>query len=284
MIGSINLSESNRGPHAQPTTPSVPALERALAILELIVSSRNGLTLSEIVRKLKLPKSSIHCLLLTFERQGYLQKGGTGHRYVCGTKLARIARLAHDGVILCERAAPLLRDLMRRTGQTVHLAMLESDQVTLIAKVAHNSAPRVATWIGKRLDFHCTAVGKCLIAWQTEEEVEAIVRRQGLLRHNENTIVSISRLRRELARIRETGYSIDDEEEEIGVRCVGVPVFDSKGRVAAALSVSGTTAEIDLARCPEVAAIARNTAAALARLMEPIDATLPDAAASSASV
>lgn len=261
----------NRKAKTDPTTPSVPALERALAVLEAIANSRNGLALSDIVRQLKFPKSSIHCILLTFERLGYLQRSEITRRYMCGTKLMRIARTAMEGFTLREKATPLLRDLMRRTGQTVHLAILEPDQATLIAKVATVTAPRLATWIGKRVDVHCTAMGKCLLAWQPDEAFESIVRDSGLLRHNENTIVSISRLRRELARVREAGYAVDNEEEEIGMRCVGVPVFDSNGHVTVALSVSGTTEEIDLARCHELAAIVRETALALSRLFQPFE-------------
>jgi len=275
VLVSTPLSERNRAVNLDPVTPSVPAVERALAILEVVAKSRSGLTLSEIVRELKLPKSSAHCLLLTFERQGYLQRSGTAHRYVCGVKLARIARSVQEGVVLRERAAPLLRDLMRRTGQTVHMAVLEPDQAILIAKVPNNTAPRVATWLGKRMDLHCTALGKCLIAWLPPEDLEAMLRQQGLLRHNENTIVSISRLQRELTRIRETGYAVDDEEEEIGMRCIGVPVFDSKGRVNVAVSVSGTMQEIDLPRYQELAESAHNTAAALSRLLEPFEEDWP---------
>src|SRR5882724_9335321 len=144
---------SRRNPSENsPTTPSVPALERGLSIIEVVANSPHGLTLSEIVRKVKLPKSSAHCLLLTFERQGYLHRCGGGHRYVCGAKLARVARSAHEGVVLREKAEPVLRALMRKTGQTIHLATIDADQATLIAKLSPTGAPRLASWIGKRMD------------------------------------------------------------------------------------------------------------------------------------
>ena len=173
--------------------------------------------------------------------------------------------------MLREKSEPLLRNLMRATVQTVHMAVLEFDQATLIAKLSPGGAPRVATWIGKRVELHCTALGKCLMAWRTQEEREQMVRDQNLLRHNENTIVSIYGLRRELARIREAGYAVDDEEEEIGMRCVGVPVFDAQNRVTFALSVSGTIQEIDLLRIEEIAKVAQITAESLAHLLDSSD-------------
>jgi DNA-binding IclR family transcriptional regulator len=245
----------------------VPALERALAILEMIAQSRSGLTLSQITRGLELPKSSIYCLLLTFERLGYLDRSETSGRYVCGAKLGSIARTAIEGFVLREKAAPLLRELGQRIGLTVHMAILRSSQATIIAKITPQTGARMASWVGKRVDVHCTSLGKCLIAYLSDEELKSVIRGHGLLRNNENTIVSLSRLKREIAQTRQSGYSIDDEEEEIGMRCIGVPVFDAEGRVAAALSMSGTTAQIDLARCKELAAALKSTATALSRIV-----------------
>jgi DNA-binding IclR family transcriptional regulator len=225
-------------------TPSVPALERGLAILELVAGSRTGLTFSQITRHLDFPKSSIHCLLLTFEREGYLSRSETTGRYFCGTKLVRISNTAMQGVMLRERAAPVLRGLMDRTELTVHMAIFEAGEATLIAKVQRVGTQKVATWVGKRIDVHCTSLGKCLVASMPEPELEHLVQEHGLLRHNENTIVSLSRLKQELAGIRQKGWAIDDEEEEIGYRCIGAPVLGKEGRAIAAVSISGTTEQI----------------------------------------
>ena len=128
---------------------------------------------------------------------------------------------------------------------TAHLAILDRDEVAVVAKVDRPGMHRVATWIGKRMDVHCTSLGKCLVAHLPDEEVDRLIGERGLLRHNENTIVSPARLKKELARTRALGYAMDDEEEEIGVRCIGAPVWDWDGRVVAAVSVAGSTDRIN---------------------------------------
>jgi DNA-binding IclR family transcriptional regulator len=225
-------------------TASAPSLERGLAILELIAKHPNGLTLSQLVRQLGLPKSSLHSLLLTFERAKYLHRIEPSGQYICGEKLIRVAMLAFDNAMLRRQATPILIKLMRRTGLTVHLATLVRAEVVMIARVSSSSGRRVATWIGKRVDAHCTSVGKCLIAALPEEELLNLVRDRGLFRHNDNTITNLARLREELTRVKRLGYAVDDEEEEMGFCCVGTQVVDGSDRVVAAVSVSGETEQI----------------------------------------
>jgi DNA-binding IclR family transcriptional regulator len=117
-------------------------------------------------------------------------------------------------------------------------------EVVMIARVSSSSGRRVATWIGKRVDAHCTSVGKCLIAALPEEELLNLVRDRGLFRHNDNTITNLARLREELTRVKRLGYAVDDEEEEMGFCCVGTQVVDGNDRVVAAVSVSGETEQI----------------------------------------
>jgi DNA-binding IclR family transcriptional regulator len=135
----------------------------------------------------------------------------------------------------------------------------------LVAKIERAGVRRLATWIGKRVDPHCTSLGKCLIAYLPEEDLDRLVAQRGLLRHNENTIVSPVRLKEELARIRALGYALDDEEEEIGVRCIGAPVWNRDGQVIAAVSVAGTTMRINEETHDGLAAQVRQTALAISR-------------------
>ena len=204
-------------------TPSVPALSRGLAILERIAKSRRGLTFAQLTRHFGFPKSSVHTLLLTFEREGYLQRDPATGRYMTGMKLVNIASMTIDGVVLRDKAAPLLQALAAETAMTAHLAVLDREEVAVVAKVERPGRERVATWIGKRVDVHCTSLGKSLLAYLPDEEVDRLIGERGLLRHNENTIVSPLRLKEELARTRAVGYAMDNEEEEIGMRCIGAP-------------------------------------------------------------
>lgn len=244
-----------------PKTQSVPALERALLILEHLAKSRHGATLSQLTRRLQLPKSTAHALLLTFERCGYAVRDEDSGRYRLGTRVYALANMALSGISLRDQAAPFLYKLMQETGLTVHLAILEQGEAVLIDRIEPPGALKVATWVGKRMGLHCTALGKALIAHLPEEEVAELVRRQGLLRHNENTIASVKRLRQACEAVQQGGYAVDDEEEEIGVRCIGAPVFNWKREVVAAISISGTTAQVE--NVPALASRVKETAMAV---------------------
>lgn len=246
-------------------TPTVPALERGLAVLELVAKSRNGLTFSQVSRHFDFPKSSIHCLLVTLERLGYLQRLESTGRFVAGLNLVRIATVASHGITLRQKAGPLLTELAQRTGLTVHMAVMENNEALLIAKVEPSGTRPVATWVGKRIDYHCTSLGKALIAWMSDEEIRSLVRERHMLRHNENTISTLVRLKENLMATRSAGYALDDEEEEIGIRCVGAPVLGISGKVEAAVSVSGTVEQIRSADIPRMGARLQEAAFEMSR-------------------
>jgi DNA-binding IclR family transcriptional regulator len=248
-------------------TQSVPALERALSILESLSRSKHGLTLSQLARTLELPKSSVHCLLLTFERHGYLRRDENSGRYRLGLRLCDLANVALGGVMLRDQAAPYLNQLRESTQLTTHLAVLEQDEVVLIEKIEPLTS-RINSWVGKRMDVHCTALGKALTAYLPEEQVEALVRRRGMLRHNDNTIATFRRLKEELEQVRKQGYSVDDEEEEIGVRCLGAAILNANQQAIAAVSITGTTAQIHVETRDALVAKLRAAAAAIAAAAE----------------
>lgn len=234
-------------------THSVPALERALSIMEVLSRSKKGRTLSQLTRDLGLPRSSVHCLLLTFERCGYLQREPKTGRYRIALRVCDLAHTALSGITLREEAVPVLRNLMQECGLTVHMGIPEQGQGVLVEKLEPPGQFRIATWVSKRLDLHCTAVGKSLLAHLPAQEVAELIGKRGLLRHNDNTICSARKLKEELDRVRQRGYAVDDEEEEIGIRCVGAPVFNEHGQVVAAVSIVGTTSQIGPENCEMLA-------------------------------
>ncbi len=246
-------------------TPSVPALERGLRLLEVVAKSRHGQTFSQLTRQLDYPKSSIHTLLITLERLGYLQRLESSGRYVAGLNLVRMASAASQGITLRLKAGPVLCELTQRTGLTTHMAILEGKEAVLVAKVEPFGTTPVATWIGKRIDYHCTSLGKALIAWLNEDEVDQLVKEHRMLRHNEHTISSMARLRQELLRVRQLGYSVDDEEEELGFRCVGAPVTGASGEVEAAVSIVGTLEQIAVEDIPRLGSLVQEAAFDMSR-------------------
>lgn len=242
---------------------SVPSVERALTVLELLTQSRKGFSISEVSRRLSLPKSSVHLILTTLERRGYLQKNSHTGKYHFGLKLVSLSRTAIESLELREEAKPFLDMLMRKTRLTVHMAVLERNEAVIIEKIQPLGLIQLATWIGRRMDVNCTGAGKALIAFVPPDEFDREIKSKGLAKHNHKTIVSLNKLRLELSRIRELGYAFDDEEDEIGLRCIGAPVFDNTERVVAAISVSGTTVQITMERVPALARTVTKTAAAI---------------------
>lgn len=212
-------------------------------VLESLAVSRNGLSLSELTRNLGLPRSSTHCLLVTLERLGYLLRNEQTGRYMFGMKLFSLANMAIAGLNLRKQAAPFLKSLMEASGLTVHLAILEQNEAVIIEKMESPYHLRLGTWVGKRMGVHCTAAGKALICHWSDDEIDRLIK-HGLPRYNENTIISARRLKDDLAKVRKLGYSVDDEEDTIGSRCVGAPIVDHMNRVVAAISAAGYTAQI----------------------------------------
>jgi DNA-binding IclR family transcriptional regulator len=226
----------------------VPAIERALRIMEYLANSKRGFSLSEISRNLGFPKSSVHLVLGTLETMGYLQKDAQKGRYSFGLKLVSLSRSALENLDLRQVARPFMQALAQQSGLTVHLAILERGEAVIIEKIEAPGFLKLATWVGRRLDVNCTGVGKALIAFLPDEELDRRINPRTLTRHNDRSIVSIRALKRELLEVRKVGYAFDDEEDEIGLRCVGAAVFDSTGNPVAGLSVAGTVNQIPLER------------------------------------
>jgi DNA-binding transcriptional ArsR family regulator len=154
-------------------TPSVPSLEKGLSILEILAESRTGLTLSHLTQCARLPKSSVHSLLVTLERAGYLHRNEVSGRYLFGTKLFLLATKSVTGLELKEQALPFLTSLAKETGLTVHMAIPGRATTILIEKIDPPGLIRLATWPGIQMDLHCTGVGKALLA-----HLPSVVRRR----------------------------------------------------------------------------------------------------------
>lgn len=242
----------------------VPAIDRAIAILDLLAGARRGLTLSEISRSLSYPKSSAHRILNSLEGSACVQKNGKVSRYYLGTKFMGFNRAVVEGLELREKALPMLSSLMRKTGFTVHLSVLERDQAVVIAKLEPPSQPPIGTWVGRAMDVNSTAAGKALVAFLPPEETLRRLGARVFVRHNSRTIVSMRRLEVELARVRELGYAVDMEEDEVGTCCVGAPVMGASSRPTAAVSIVAPKQHLSEAQVPYLGAVVKQTAAAIA--------------------
>lgn len=252
------------GSDASPAT----AVERALNILEAAAHRRDGLTNSEISRKLAIPKSSASYILRTLERRGYLRRETETGRYRLGLKILTLGGDAKANLDIADVALPFLRALVEKIHLTVHLAVLDQGEAVYIEKVEAPGFFKVNTWVGRRMFLHSTSVGKCLLAWLPKEEVETLVKQQGLKKRTPKTITTMTRLLADLERIKEEGYAVDDEENSLGARCLGAPVFDAAGNVVAALGASGTLTQIDQANMPRISEALKEAARRISRQLQ----------------
>ena len=226
------------------------AVERALNILEATAGRREGLTNSEISRRLAIPKSSASYILRSLERRGYLRRDADSGRYRLGLRILSLGRDARANLDIAEIAQPFMRALVERLHLTSHLAVLDHGEAVYVEKVDAPGFFKVNTWVGRRMFVHSTSVGKVLLAWRPKDEVEALLRERGLKKRTPKTITSVARLLAELETVRLQGYAMDDEENSLGARCLAAPIFDALGNVAAALGVSGTLTQMDEASLP----------------------------------
>jgi DNA-binding IclR family transcriptional regulator len=216
----------------------VQVLDRALAILDTLSAQGPDLSLGEVSDKLDLHKSTTHRLMMVLERHKLIERNSVNGRYRLGLKLFELGTRAISQLDLRERARPFLEKLVLETSETVHLCILDDSEVVYLDKVEPVRSIRMATSVGRRNPAHCTAVGKAIMAYLSEAQVEEIIRKQGMKAMTANTITSLVELKKELKAVRERGYAIDNEEIEEGVRCVGCVVRNFSGEPLAAISVS----------------------------------------------
>lgn len=246
------------------SSPAI-AVERALNILEAAAHRRDGLTNSEISRKLAIPKSSASYILRTLERRGYLRRDAESGRYRLGLKILSLGGDAQANLDIADVALPFMRALEEKIHMTVHLAVLDQGEAVYIEKVEAPGFFKVNTWVGRRMFLHSTSVGKCLLAWLPKHEVEALVKHEGLKKRTPKTITTMSKLLADLEQVKLQGYAMDDEENSLGARCLGAPVFDVTGNVVAALGASGTLTQVDEANLPRIAEAVKEAARRISR-------------------
>jgi DNA-binding IclR family transcriptional regulator len=240
-------------PDAKKSPYQIQVLDRALAILEILSQDGPDLSLAEISEKLQLHKSTAHRLMMVLERYRFIEKNSVSGRYRLGLKLFELGTKAVSQLDLRERARPFLERVVLETGETVHLCIMDDTEVVYLDKVEPARSVRMASSVGRRNPAYCTAVGKAMMAYLSDTEVENIVRKQGLKPLTGNTITTLYELKAELATIRKRGYAIDDEENEEGVRCVGSVVRGHSGEPVAAISISGPAFRVTKEKVEHVA-------------------------------
>ena len=242
----------------------VNSVKRAFAILTLL-GIKGRMTLSQLCRELKIPKSTAFSILETLEHEQAVAREEETGMYTLGIRLLELGQEAQQNFELRRVASPILQQLNREIDETVHLTVLDNDVVLYVD--CYESSKRLRTYsvIGVRAPLYCTAVGKAILAFLDYDEQMRIINRMQFQQFTPNTITDRDALLRNLEEVRQRGYSVDDIEHEEGVRCVGAPIYNNKGRVCASLSISGPASRITTERIEDFGQKAISTAQEISR-------------------
>lgn len=230
----------------------VKTVYRAIKILETI-GEQGSKSVSELARQLHFPKSSTFEILATLEREGILEKDHERSTYRLGLKLFELGSQAQGELEIRRVAIPHMKSLNQQLDETVHLTILDKQEVLYIECFESTKRLRTYSVIGVRAPLYCTAVGKAILAYLDPKEIDEIIKAKGLPRFTANTLTTRQALLEDLKKTVERGYAVDKMEHEEGMCCVGAPIRNHTGKVFASMSVSGPSQRMTPAAIRETA-------------------------------
>ncbi|MBW7882566.1 MAG: IclR family transcriptional regulator [Caldilineaceae bacterium] len=239
---------------------------KAIDVLCLFSPATPRLALTEISRRLGLPKSTVHSLLATLMARGLVEKMDDDS-YALGPELISLTQSVRVNVEIRDRAAPLLRELANKTRESIYLTILDGTRCLYIYAVETHHRLLARSAVGEHAPLYCTAVGKAMLAYLPQDQVEQIIAATEFVQFTPNTITDSAALCAELAQIVERGYATDRSEHEQGVYCVGAPIFNHRREVVAACSVSGASPGLLEEALDQTAHLVRFTAQEISRRM-----------------
>ncbi|RHW30040.1 MULTISPECIES: IclR family transcriptional regulator [Oceanobacillus] len=245
---------------------NVPALERAISILELISQSTEQYTVTEICTNLDLPKATVFTIMNTLERYKMVEKDTTG-RFQIGAKLFQLGMTYLSDYSMIDLAKPYMKKLMKETGFTVHLGILHENSIMYIAKEEPNSFIKFSTYPGLTTEIHLSGLGKAISAYLGDTEIDKILTEEGLKKATNNTITSMEKFRQDLAKVRENGYSLEDEEGEKGVRCIAAPIINVRLQTPTAISITAHISQLEPQQYEDIGLLVKTTAQEISRII-----------------
>lgn len=228
----------------------ISSLAKGLDVLELLAEKGN-LSVSEVARHLGQNRTGSHRFLATLKELGYVEQN-PDNKYHLTFKMLELGMKLSNRLGIRNIALPYMEKLSAAFGETINLGVRDGYNVFHLEKIDSKEILRVDSPIGSSAPVYCSALGKALIAFMNENELDAFLSGIEFKPHGPNCISSIGVLKEELMKIRHQGFSLDDEELVTGLRCVGAPVFDNTGAVRYAISVSGPVTRLTKARADEV--------------------------------
>lgn len=221
---------------------------KLFAVLEYFVredATQHPVSVRDMAVALPFARTTLHRILRTLENIGYIEKAAEKSHYRLGHKFYELTEPATHYRRLMSVAKAVMVDLMIRFSETVNLGVLDEHQVSYIDVIESPSSLRTAANAGDRNPLHSTSLGKALLAFLPDEEVEVVLEKNPMVKMTSKTITQRKHLIEHLASVREHGVAFDLEENVEGVTCVASPIFDQRGRVVAAISVSGPSSRME---------------------------------------
>ncbi|MBN2051092.1 MAG: IclR family transcriptional regulator [Spirochaetales bacterium] len=232
---------------------SVRSLDKAVFILKTLAGMDNDIDLAALSKMVKMPKSTLLRILSTLRNNHLVQQDDETKRFSLGIGMIALGKAAEKHFNLEDVIHPVLMELTEKTGETASMVVLEDDHAVYIDQVASKSMIRGQTRIGLSLDLHSSSCGKVLLAAMDEEELADFLKGRNLQQRTQKTIVDKDKLLKEIAKVREQGHAVDDEEVEVGGRCIAAPLRDRNGHVIAAISVMGPISRMRQKDFPAIA-------------------------------
>ena len=249
----------------EPEAVTVQALDRAMLALSILAEDKGpdadtGMTLSDLAERCGLPAATVYRALMTLQVHQMVEVSEPGQIWHVGVGAFRIGAAFARRNALVERGRPKMQALQRISGETAVLARQDAGEILVLAQAEPEAGIRASYPPGARGEMHAMALGKVILAWSPETEARRILAERGMAKATSLTITSETSLMRDLARTRERGYALDDQESADGLRSIAAPIFNADGEVLAALAIVGPAFRFGLSSVNKVVAELRDAA------------------------
>jgi DNA-binding IclR family transcriptional regulator len=216
----------------------IKSVNNALELLEQFNVDSDELGVTELSKRLNLHKNKVFRLLATLETKGYIEQNNTRENYRLGLKSLELGQAFIKQLGFVRSAKPFLKEIVEKCNETAYLGIIRQNSSLYVDVEEANQIVKVVNRVGCRLPIHCTAIGKAQVAYASEEELEKLGILDNMERFTPNTIVDKAKFMKHLKEVTRQGYALDNEEYDLGVKCIGVPLRDYTGRVVGGISVS----------------------------------------------
>jgi IclR family acetate operon transcriptional repressor len=233
-------------------TYDITALQRGLRLLHLFSEAPQGLAAKEVAVLSRLPVSTVHRFLANLVSSGFLNRDEAGTHHL-GIACFSIGQAAVRQLDIRRLSLPYLRELNRQTRETIHLTVRHGLSAVYVEKLDSPEPLRIHSRIGAAVPLYCTAVGKVMLAYMSEDEQDRVLPELDFKRLTPNSVGNLQELKTQLQRVRKNGYACDLEEHELHIRCVAAPIWDHTGSVQSSLSLTAPTLRMPVARLRQLA-------------------------------